>query len=49
MSLHNVNHNFARPHVTLTKGASGCRTTSAIAAGVADRVGTDRDGSALLD
>jgi IS1 family transposase len=49
VSLHYMNHNFARPHITLTKDAGGRPTTPAMAAGVTNCVWTTRDIAALLD
>ena len=49
VSLHFMYYNFARPHQTLTKRASGVKTTPAMAAGVADHVWTLTEVAALLD
>lgn len=49
VSLHYMYYNFARPHTTLTKDASGRPTTPAMAAGIANHVWTCRDIAALLD
>ena len=49
VSLHFMYYNFARPHQTLTKRASGVKTTPAMAAGVADHVWTLTEIAALLD
>ena len=38
LALYFVHYNFCRPHTTLTKRASGYKTTPAMAAGLADRV-----------
>ncbi|MDQ3591452.1 MAG: transposase, partial [Actinomycetota bacterium] len=44
-----MHYNFARPHKTLTKAASGYPTTPAMAAGVADHVWTLTEIAGLLD
>jgi hypothetical protein len=49
VSLHYVHYNFARPHITLTKDASGHATTLATASGVESRVWMTLDIAALTD
>lgn len=49
VALHFFTHNFIRPHGTLTKAASGIKTTPAMAAGLTDGPWTMADLLALMD
>jgi hypothetical protein len=49
VSLFFLYYNYCRPHQTLTKAASGTKTTPAMASGLTERVWTVKDIVALMD
>jgi IS1 family transposase len=49
VSLFFLYYNYCRPHQTLTKAASGTKTTPAMASGLTDHVWTVKDIVALMD
>jgi hypothetical protein len=49
VALFFLHYNYCRPHQTLTKAASGAKTTPAMAAGLTDYVWTVKDIVSLMD